>query len=41
MSHRYKSPLVLNTQEEHHAKISFAEEWRRILERHGIAEFNR
>jgi len=29
----------INTQEEHHTKISFAEEWRRILDRHGIAEF--
>jgi putative transposase len=31
----------INTQEEHHAKITFAEEWRRILDRHGIAEFSR
>ncbi len=30
----------INTQEEHHAKVSFAEEWRRILDRHGIAEFS-
>ncbi|HMF91738.1 MAG TPA: IS200/IS605 family transposase [Candidatus Angelobacter sp.] len=31
----------INRQEEHHAEISFAEEWRRILDRHGIAEFSR
>jgi putative transposase len=31
----------INTQEKHHAKISFAEEWRRILDRHGMAEFSR
>jgi putative transposase len=30
----------INTQEQHHAKISFAEEWRRILDRHGLAEFS-
>jgi len=31
----------INTQEQHHARISFAEEWQRILDRHGIAEFSR
>jgi len=31
----------INTQEQHHAKLTFAEEWQRILDRHGIAEFSR
>lgn len=31
----------INTQEQHHAKMSFAEEFRRILDRHGIADFTR
>jgi putative transposase len=29
----------INTQEEHHRKLSFEEEFRRILGRHGIKEF--
>jgi hypothetical protein len=31
----------IHTQEQHHAKISLGEEWQRILDRHGIAEFSR
>src|SRR5262249_56632221 len=31
----------INMQEQHHAKTSFVEEWRRILDRHGIREFSR
>ena len=30
----------INTQEQHHAKISFDEEFRRFLDRHGLTEFN-
>jgi putative transposase len=29
----------INTQEEHHAKFSFEEEFRRILDRRGLTEF--
>ena len=29
----------INTQEQHHAKFSFEEEFRQILDRHGLAEF--
>ena len=29
----------INTQEQHHAKFSFEEEFRRFLDRHGLTEF--
>jgi putative transposase len=29
----------INTQEQHHAKFSFEEEFRRFLDRHGLVEF--